>query len=71
MHVGFGPASEPTLKMALCQICMSVGPRCYRFSIECRRCEGQEFESDNDLPYRHHKRACHCLMCVALMQGEN
>ena len=35
------------------------------------RCDGQEFESDNDLPYRHHKRACLCLVCEALMQGEN
>ena len=38
---------------------------------ECRRCDGQEFESDNNLPYPRHKRACLCLVCKALMQGEN
>ena len=37
----------------------------------CRRCDGQEFESGNDLPYHRHKRARICLVCNALMQGEN
>ena len=37
----------------------------------CRRRDGQEFELDNDLPYRRHKRARLCLVCEAFMQGEN
>ena len=37
----------------------------------CRRRNSQEFGSDNDLPYCCHKRARLCLVCEALMQGEN
>ena len=40
----------------------------------CHRGDGQELESDNensnDLPYRHHKRACLCLVCRAQLVGE-
>ncbi len=38
---------------------------------ECHKHDDQEFESDNDLPYRCHKRTCFCLVCEALMQVEN
>ena len=41
-----------------------------RIEGRCRR-DGQEFDSDNDLPYRRHKRACLCLVCGTLMHGEN
>ena len=37
----------------------------------CHRRDSPEFESDNDLHYHCHKRARLCLVCGALMQGEN
>ena len=65
---------KPYLKMIPIENCfvqdLNLG-HWVHFQRRCRRRDGQEFESDNDLPYHHHKRACLCLVCEALMQGEN
>ena len=50
----------------------SVGKSVYLYKVGLRRRhDNQEFGADNDLPYRYHKSAFLCLVCKALMQGEN